>query len=173
MEKLRIGGGVGVAVVQLAAAAVRLMGDPVEQPGSMKDVAYIYNHVNIKVLYHLSDQYSGLRVVGFEVGAGEPTTRELGAGHELVGAGDLRDGAAVARGERRDLEIRGHRAHRREKRLPGRLLRGSHAGIDALQLRDAAGRDGARVRVHDVGGGRPGVFTRCRDAHRSAGRGSE
>jgi hypothetical protein len=31
------------------------------------DVAYIHNHVNIKILFHTSSEFVGRRIVGFEV----------------------------------------------------------------------------------------------------------
>jgi transmembrane 9 superfamily protein 2/4 len=44
------------------------VGNPQEQPGSLEGVAYINNHVNIKLLYHTNPEiYDGRRIVGFEV----------------------------------------------------------------------------------------------------------
>lgn len=47
---------------------VGFVGDPQDNPGSQEGRAYLYNHINIKVLYHTNpDVYEGRRVVGFEV----------------------------------------------------------------------------------------------------------
>jgi len=47
---------------------VGFIGNPQENAGSQEGLNYIYNHINIKVLYHTNpDLYEGKRIVGFEV----------------------------------------------------------------------------------------------------------